>query len=106
MTEHESLRYLSDRYNIEILEAVIPSVNSEVGATPRNLVAAIDSIKQHGVEVIFLESSTHHGSAKTVAEETGINVVYGLSVETLTVGQTYVDFMKSNLSTIVSNIIE
>ena len=106
MTEHESLKYLSDRYGIEILEAVIPSVNSEVGPTPKNLVAAIDSIKQHEIQVIFLESSTRNSSAETVADETGINVVYGLSVETLKVGQTYVDFMKSNLRTIVSNIID
>ena len=106
MTEHESLKYLSDRYSIEILEAVIPNVNSEVGPTPKNLVAAIDSIKQHEIQVIFLESSTSNNSAKTVAEETGINVVYGLSVETLKVGQTYVDFMKSNIRTIVSNIID
>ena len=106
MTEHESLKYLSDRYGIEILEAVIPSVNSEVGPTPKNLVAAIDSIKQHEIQVIFLESSTSNSSAKTVADETGINVVYGLSVETLKVDQTYVDFMKSNLSTIVLNLID
>ena len=106
MTEHESLRYLADRYSIEILEAVIPNVNSEVGPTPKNLVAAIESIKQHDIQVIFLESSTNDSSAKRVAEETGIKAVYGLNVETLTVDQTYIDFMKSNLRTIVSNIIE
>ncbi|MDP7627751.1 MAG: metal ABC transporter substrate-binding protein [SAR202 cluster bacterium] len=106
MTEHESLRYLADRYKIEILEAVIPNINSEVGPTPKNLVTAIESIKQHDIQVIFLESSTDNSSAKTVADETGIKTVYGLSVETLKVDQTYIDFMKSNLGTIVSNIIE
>ena len=104
MTEHESLGYLADRYGVEILRAVIPNANPEVGLTPQDLVSAIQSISEYEVEAIFLEEEVNSGVAETVSKETGIRLVSGLSVETFKSDQTYIDFMRHNIEVIVSNL--
>ena len=106
MTEHESLGYLGDRYNVEILRSVIANFSSESGPTPKDLALAIDLIKKHNIPVIFVENETNDQSAERVVEETGIKLAKGLSVETLRHDQTYVDFMKYNIGIIVSNLVD
>ena len=105
MSEHESLGYLGDRYDLQIFRAVIPNFTSETGPTPRDLAAVIDLIKEHDIQVIFLENESSEQFSERVAEETGIKMATGLSVETLTDGQTYVDFVNHNIQIIVSNLI-
>ena len=106
MTEHESLGYLGDRYNVEILRSVIANFSSESGPTPKDLALAIDLIKKHNIPVIFVENETNDQSAERIVEETGIKLAKGLSVETLRHDQTYVDFMKYNIGIIVSNLVD
>ena len=51
-----------------------------------------------------MESETPTKAAEVIAQETGITLVSGLWVETLQEGQSYVDFMKSNINIIVENL--
>ena len=102
---HESLGYLGDRYDILILQAVIPNLSSETAPTPQDLAEAIELVQEHNISVIFLEIETTGESAERIAEETGARLAEGLSVETLQEGQSYIDFMQYNLDVIVSNLI-
>tara|TARA_B100002003_G_C14144153_1_gene550103 strand:- start:1440 stop:2393 length:954 start_codon:yes stop_codon:yes gene_type:complete len=105
MTPHESLGYLSKRYDIDVIHSVIPNVSSEAGVKPEDLVNAVKLIKKHDIKIIFLENETPDKSAKTVADETGIKVVSGLRVETLKdKNQNYVTFLKSNIDIIIENL--
>ena len=106
ISEHESLGYLGERYDIDIIGAVISDLSSESGSTPKDIVAIIELIREHDVTVIFLEDKTNDKVAERVAEETGIKVVDGLSVEAIEDGQSYVDFMKHNINLIVSNLAD
>lgn len=102
---HESLGYLGDRYDILILQAVIPNLSSETAPTPQDLAEAIELVQEHNISVIFLEIETTGESAERIAEETGARLAEGLSVETLLEGQSYIDFIKYNLEVIVSDLI-
>ena len=104
LTEHESLGYLGRRYNIEVLRAVIPSLSSKAGPTPKDLTSAIKLIRQHSIEVIFLEQDTNGEASQRIAEETGVKVVTGLNVENLNPNQSYIDFITYNIDLIVSNL--
>ena len=54
---------------------------------------------------LILSADTPDKSAKTVANETGIKVVTGLNVETLSnKSQTYIDFIEKNIKIIVENL--
>ena len=105
MTAHESLGYLENRYNLNVIETVIPNLDSTIGPNPQNLVRAVNLIQENDIQVIFLENDTPDKSARTVANETGIKVVTGLNVETLSnKSPTYIDFMENNIQVIVENL--
>ena len=104
ITSHESLGYLEARYGIEVLTAVIPGLDAEVVPTPKDLIFAIKQINHKDIKVIFVDETRSAKASERVSEETGIRVVTGLKVESLTVGQTYLDFMEKNMNVIFSNI--
>ena len=104
ITTHEALGYLEARYDLEVKATVIPSITTEDTATPKQLVHVIEEIKEHGIKVLFMESESPTKSAEVIAQETGIDLVSGLWVETLQEGQSYIDFMKSNVNIIVENL--
>jgi len=104
ITSHESLGYLEARYGIEVLTAVIPGLDAEVVPTPKDLIFAIKQINDKDIKVIFVDETRSAKASERVSEETGIRVVTGLKVESLTVGQTYVDFMENNIDVIFSSI--
>ena len=104
ITTHEALGYLEARYDLEVKATIIPSITTEDTATPKQLVEVIEEIKEHEIKVLFMESENPTKAAEVIAQETGISLVSGLWVETLQEGQSYVDFMKSNVNIIVENL--
>ena len=107
MTVHESLGYLANRYDLNLVHAVIPNLDSSIGITPQNLVEAIKIIQENDIHALFLENETPEKTANTVAHETGIKIVTGLNVETLPDSSvTYIDFMKNNIQLIVENLVD
>ena len=104
ITTHEALGYLEARYDLEVKATIIPSITTEDTATPKQLVHVIEEIKEHGIKVLFMESESPTKAAEVIAQETGIDLVSGLWVETLQEGQSYIDFMKSNVNIIVENL--
>lgn len=106
MTGHQSLGYLNDRYNLNAMQSVIPNVNLDAGLTPEALVNAVRFIKDHDVKVIFLEESYADKSVKAVADETGVRIARGLTVETLSdPNQTYISSMKNSIGAIAENLM-
>lgn len=106
ITAHESLGYLTSRYDLKVLRAVIPNFNSAIDPTPRDITSIINIIRDNDVQVIFLENETSDKSVLVVANETGVKLHSGLMVETLEQDQTYVNFMKNNIAIIVSSLID
>ena len=104
ITTHESLGYLENRYGVEVLVTIIPSVTTEDGVTPKQLVKVIEEIKEHEIKVLFLESESPTKSAEIIVAETNIKLVSGLWVETLKINQSYIDFLKTNVDLIVENL--
>ena len=104
ITTHESLGYLENRYGVEVLVTIIPSVTTEDGVTPKQLVKVIEEIKEHEIKVLFQESESPTKSAEIIAAETNIKLVSGLWVETLKINQSYIDFLKTNVDLIVENL--
>ena len=106
MTSHEALGYLEARYGVEVLAAVLPGLDGDISATPKDLVHAIEEIEEHNVKVIFVDETRSAKAAERVADETGVEVVSGLKVESLESGQTYIEFMEKNMNIILSHLNE
>ena len=104
VTNHDALGYLSDRYSLTIIGAVLPSVSSDASTSAGQMAHLIDLIKSSGAPAIFLDEVENPALAQQIAEESGVKIVEDLHVESLTDGApaaTYIDMMKHNVTQIV-----
>jgi len=100
VTNHETLGYFAEHYGFKIVDTVFPSLSSEAGISARGLANVIDEIKASKVQLIFLDSSENRDLADQIADETGIQVVDDLHLESLTDGPpagNYIEMMKHNV---------
>jgi ABC-type Zn uptake system ZnuABC Zn-binding protein ZnuA len=104
ITNHESLRYFAEQYGFTIGGTVLESFSSDASPSAGQLARLIDQIKLSGAPAIFLDASDNESLAKQIADETGVRVVTGLHLESLTDGPpaaTYIDMMENNVTLIV-----
>lgn len=104
VTNHGALGYFAGRYGFTIVDTILPSFSSDASASAREVAAAIEAIKSSGAPAIFLDEVENATLADQISAETGVEVVGGLHLESLTDGApagTYVDTVKYNVSLIV-----
>ncbi len=104
VTNHEAMGYFAERYGFTIVDSILPSFSSEATASAQEIAAAIESIKSSGAPAIFLGDVENPNLAEQIASETGVKVVDGLHLESLTDGApapTYIEMMKYNVKLIV-----
>lgn len=104
VTNHEAMGYFAKRYGFAVADTILPSFSSEASASAREIAAAIEAIRSSGAPAIFLDEVENASLAKQISAETGVKVVEGLHLESLTDGApagTYLDMMKYNVSLIV-----
>jgi ABC-type Zn uptake system ZnuABC Zn-binding protein ZnuA len=107
VTNHETFGYFAGRYGFTVVDTILPSFSSEAGASAREVASAIDAVKTSGAPAIFLGEVENADLAEQIANETGVKVVDGLYLETLTDGApaaTYIEMMKYNVAQIVEGL--
>lgn len=72
---HESMGYFADRYDLEVVGVLLPSLSSQAEASAGNLADLRERIDEEGISVIFNETGTPPGVADAIARETGARVV-------------------------------
>ena len=104
VTNHEALGYFAERYGFQVVDTLLPGSSSNASASAREIAAAIETIKSSGAPAIFLDEMENASLANQISAETGVKVVEGLHLESLTDGApagTYIDMMKYNVSLLV-----
>ena len=104
ITNHESLGYFAERYNLTVAGTVVESFSSGASPSAGQMAGLIEQIKSSGAPAIFLDASDNESLAQQIADETGVSVVTDLHLESLTEGapaSTYIDMMKHNVTLIV-----
>jgi len=104
VTNHEALGYFAERYGFTVAGTVIESFSSGASPSAEQMAGLIDQINASGAPAIFLDASDNDTLAQQIADETGVRVVTGLHLESLTDGApaaTYIDMMKHNVTLIV-----
>lgn len=105
ITNHESLGYFAERYGFTVAGTVIESFSSDASPSAQQLAALIDQVRASGAPAIFLDAADNDTFARQIAEETGVQVVTDLYLESLTAGApaaSYPDMMKHNVARIVN----
>jgi zinc/manganese transport system substrate-binding protein len=89
---HESMGYFAERYDLEIVGVLVPSLSSQAQVSAANLAELRERIETEDVEVIFDEAGTPSGVADAIARETGARVVE-LGTHTLPDDGSYATFI-------------
>ena len=108
VTSHDALGYYADRYGIEVIGTVIPSLSTEAQPSAGDTAALIDTIREAGVEAIFAESSVTPKVEQAIAREAGARVGAELWADSLgppgSGGDTYLRSIAANTRAIVDGL--
>ena len=100
VTTHDSLSYFADRYGVEAIGAVIPSLSTQAQPSAKDINALVDQIEAEDVEAVFPESALSDRLERAVAREAGAEVGEPLFTDSLgpegTPASTYIGSMREN----------
>lgn len=109
VTNHHVFGYLADRYDFEIIGAVIPSGTTLASPSASDLSDLAGMVRAAGVKTIFVDSSQPDRLAQVMASEAGVNIrVVELYTESLgeenSEASTYLDMMEYNSTVVASGL--
>ncbi len=108
VTAHDALGYYADRYELEVVGAVIPSLSTEGQASAGEVAELADTIRREKVRVVFAESSVNSKVEQAIARETGAEVGPPLWADTLgpegSDGATYLASIASNTEALIEGL--
>jgi ABC-type Zn uptake system ZnuABC Zn-binding protein ZnuA len=108
VTTHDALGYYAQRYGLEVIGAVIPSLSTQAQASAGEVADLVDTIKREQVKAIFAESSVNPKLEQVVADQAGATIGKALWADTLgpkgSDGATYVASIASNTRAIVHGL--
>lgn len=104
VTDHTVFGYYADRYGLEQVGAVIPSLSTAAEPSAQELAELEDVITKQGVKAIFVGNTVSPGLEQRVAEDTGLRLVT-LYTESLgpegSGADNYIDYIRYNTTAIV-----
>jgi zinc/manganese transport system substrate-binding protein len=108
VTTHDALGYFADRYGIEVIGAVIPSLSTQAQPSAKDVQELVDQIKAEGVEAIFPEAGISKKLERAISREAGAEVGGQLWADTLgpegSSGATYLEAMRANAQTLAEGM--
>jgi zinc/manganese transport system substrate-binding protein len=108
VTTHDALGYYADRYDIEVVGALIPSRSTAAQPSAGDTHELVDQIEREDVRAIFPESSIDPELERALSRETGATVGRALWADTLgpagSNGETYVESIQSNTAALVDGL--
>jgi ABC-type Zn uptake system ZnuABC Zn-binding protein ZnuA len=111
VTNHDAFGYYLDRYGLQLVGSVIPSIDTSAELSGRDVRDLVAKVRATGVKAIFSETSLPPRAAETIGREAGVRVVVGedaLYGDALgppgSDGDTYLKMIRHNTATIVSNL--
>jgi zinc transport system substrate-binding protein len=101
VTTHAAFAYLAKRYGLK--QSAIMGIDPEAEPTPETMATIIRHIRSENIRYIFVEPVLSTKLAETISRETGsqilvLNPIHEVSPEDISVGNTYISYMRNNLS--------
>ena len=74
VTNHDNLRYLTARYDLEVVATVLPGTSTGVDPSAQDFAASVEVLRDTGVPAIFVETTAATRLAEALAAEVGRDV--------------------------------
>jgi len=108
VTTHDALGYYANRYDLEVVGTVIPSLSTAGQPSAGETAELVETIREEDVRAIFAESSVNASVEQAIADETGAVVGEALWADTLgpegSTGETYLHSMAANTQAIAGGL--
>jgi zinc/manganese transport system substrate-binding protein len=104
VTSHDSLGYLADRYGYEVAATAFPSTGAEAEASAEQIHAVEAAVRESGVPAIFAQEGDDPETLRLVGEETGVEVEYGLLVESPSGAGSYQEMLRRDAELIADSL--
>jgi ABC-type Zn uptake system ZnuABC Zn-binding protein ZnuA/ABC-type Mn2+/Zn2+ transport system permease subunit len=108
VTDHDAFGYFANRYDIDVVGAVIPSQTTQAQPNAQDLSELADLVKREGVKAVFPESSLSPKLAEAIASQTGATADHTLYGDTLgpadSTGDTYLHMEQANADQMVKGL--
>ena len=104
VTSHDAFSYFAELYGFEVVGLVIPSLATHVEPSAEHIANVVDVVRARDVQAVFGETTVSERLAKTIAEETGAQLVrlYSGSLGPEGSGaDTYIGMLRTNVERIV-----
>lgn len=107
VVQHAAFGYLARRYDIE--EVSISALTSNQEVSPAKLAEIGRFITENDIEAIYYQDSSNNDLAKTLANETGtellvLSAIEGVTLKDQEAGRDYLSIMKDNLEALKQTI--
>ncbi|AGL17052.1 metal ABC transporter substrate-binding protein [Actinoplanes sp. N902-109] len=77
VTNHDAFGYYVDRYRLQFVGSVIPSLDTAAELSAQQLTDLVAKIEATGTKAVFTESSLPPKSAEAIAKQAGVKVIGG-----------------------------
>jgi ABC-type Zn uptake system ZnuABC Zn-binding protein ZnuA len=108
VTTHDALGYFADRYGIEVIGAVIPSLSTQAQPSAKDVDELVHQIEDERVEAIFPEVAVSQKLEQAISREAGAEVGDELWTDTLgpdgSGAETYLDAMRLNAAALADGM--
>jgi ABC-type Zn uptake system ZnuABC Zn-binding protein ZnuA len=108
VTTHDSLGYFAERYGVEVIGAVIPSLSTQAQPSARDVDELVRQIEDEGVEAIFPEAAVSQKLERAISRESGAEVGEELWADSLgpegSGAETYLQAMRANAAALAEGM--
>jgi ABC-type Zn uptake system ZnuABC Zn-binding protein ZnuA len=108
VTTHDSLGYFAERYGIEVIGAVIPSLSTQAQPSAKDVDELVRQIEDEGVEAVFPEVAVSQRLEQAISRESGAEVGRQLWTDSLgpdgSHAETYLNAMRANTAALVDGM--
>lgn len=100
VTNHDAFGYFAERYDIEVVGTVIPSLSTQAEASAGDVTQLVETIQDEQVTTIFSEHTVNRRLERAIADRAGAKVGPPLWSDSLgseeSTGATYADMLRFN----------
>lgn len=104
VTSHDSLEYLAARYGFDVVGTAFPATGAEAEASAARLRDVERAVADTGVPAVFAQQGDDPEVLRLVAEDTGVEVEYGLLVESPGAAGSYEEMLRRDAKLIADSL--
>jgi zinc/manganese transport system substrate-binding protein len=104
VTSHDAVGYFADRYGFDVVATAFPATGPEAETSAARLSDVEDAVRDSDVPAVFAQETDDPEALELVAEQTGVEINYGLLVESPGAAGSYEEMLRRDSKLIADSL--